>query len=79
MTQTEKLFHLLRDQKPYRTDKILSQVYGSEHLGIARIAARIYDMKQQYNVEVDCWKDKKTKTLFWYQITKMPKRWIFKK
>ncbi|MGB8006423.1 MAG: hypothetical protein WCF48_04785 [Terriglobales bacterium] len=45
-TQTDKLFQLLKDGKPHRTDEILREVYGSEHLGIARIGARINDLKK---------------------------------
>jgi hypothetical protein len=37
MTQTQRLYELLTDGKPHRTDDILRVVYGSEHNGIARI------------------------------------------
>jgi len=46
MTQTARLLQLLKDHKPHRTDEILREVYGSEHLGIARIGARINDLKK---------------------------------
>jgi hypothetical protein len=45
MTQTERLYNLLKDNLPHRTDEILRVVYGSEHNGIARIGARIADLK----------------------------------
>jgi hypothetical protein len=45
MTQTEKLFELLKSGRPVRTDEILLKVYGSSHNGIARIGARIADLK----------------------------------
>jgi hypothetical protein len=46
MTQAERLLQLLKDGLPHRTDEILREVYGSEHLGIARIGARIADLKK---------------------------------
>jgi hypothetical protein len=46
MTQTERLLQLLKDYHPHRTDEILREVYGSEHLGIARVGARIADLKK---------------------------------
>jgi hypothetical protein len=39
MTQTARL-------RPHNTVEILREVYGSEHLGIARIGARINDLKK---------------------------------
>jgi hypothetical protein len=47
MTQTDRLLELLKDYKPHRTDEILREVYGSEHMGIARIGARINDLKKR--------------------------------
>jgi hypothetical protein len=40
MTQLTRLAELPKDGKPHRTDEILREVYGSEHLGIARVGAR---------------------------------------
>lgn len=45
-SQTQRLYELLLDGKSHRTDEILREVYGSEHLGIARIGARIADLKK---------------------------------
>jgi hypothetical protein len=44
-TQAERLLALLKEGRPVRTDEILLKVYGSEHMGIARIGARIADLK----------------------------------
>jgi hypothetical protein len=44
MTQTARLLQLLKNYKPHNTVEILREVYGSEHLGIARIGARIADL-----------------------------------
>ena len=70
MSQTDRLYNLLRSGQPYRTDMILSEVYGSEHLGIARIGARIADIKKKYGVKIKGFKDETTPSLYWYQIIK---------
>jgi hypothetical protein len=49
---------------------ILNEVYGSEHLGIARIGARIADIKKKYGVKIKGYKDETTPSLYWYQIIK---------
>ena len=58
---------LLRDARPHRTDEILAIVYGSEHAGIARIGARISDVKKKHNVKIKGYKDKQNPSLYWYQ------------
>jgi hypothetical protein len=66
--QAERLYKLLQDKKAHRTDEILQEIYGASHLGIARISARIYDVKQRYNVAIACKKDKHNPTLVWYEL-----------
>lgn len=68
MSQTQKLYNLLSDGKPHRTDSIMKIVYGDDHLGLARVGARIWDIKNKYNVEIESWKDKETPSLWWYQM-----------
>jgi len=46
MTQAERLLQLLKDHRPHNTLEILRKVYGSEHLGLARIGARVNDLKK---------------------------------
>lgn len=72
MSQTDRLEQLLLDGEPHRTDEILKAVYGSEHLGIARIGARIADLKKRGYV-INGWRDNEIKTLYWYEIAKAPK------
>lgn len=67
-SQTVKLLNLLSDFKPHRTDEILKKVYGNSHLGIARISARVYDLKKKYHCNIKCIKDRKNPTLSFYQI-----------
>lgn len=72
-TQASRLWELLSDGQPHRTDEILQKVYGGTHLGIARVGARIYDLKKKRDgVEIRGWKDQFKKTLYWYQMIKKP-------
>lgn len=68
-TQTERLWNLLSDHKPHRTDQILKLVYGNKKLGIARISARVYDIKRMFNKEIESYKDPVKQTLWWYRLT----------
>lgn len=65
-SQKIRLLKLLSDGKPHRTDNILQEVYGSEHLGLARVGARIWDLKQA-GKNIVGWKDE-NKQLYWYQL-----------
>lgn len=67
-SQTEKLYELLSDGLPHRTDEIMEKIYGGSHLGLARVGARIYDIKKKYDVSIQGWKDKDNEALYWYQI-----------
>jgi len=68
MSQTEKLYNFLKSGEPVRTDFILREVYGGDHLGLARVGARVWDIKKKYKVKIKGWKDKNKKSLYWYQI-----------
>lgn len=70
MSQVERLYNFLKDGQPHRTDDILIEVYGGDHLGLARVGARIWDIKKKYpNIErIDGWKDKINPSLYWYKI-----------
>jgi hypothetical protein len=51
-SQVQKLHELLMDNKWHNTIEILESVYGIEHSGIARIGARIHDLKNLgYDIE----------------------------
>ena len=69
MSQSNRLEAMLLDGYPHRTDEIMRVVYGADHLGIARIASRITDLKDRGHVIVG-WKDEERPSLYWYQITK---------
>lgn len=52
-SQKEKLFALLSDYEWHDTVQILERVYGGDHLGLARVGARIHDIKND-GYEVSC-------------------------
>lgn len=52
-SQKAKLYRLLSDGQYHTTDEIQTVVYGKNHLGVARIAARIHDLKKE-GYEIDC-------------------------
>lgn len=68
LSQTDRIYNLLMDHKPHRTDEIQIKIYGANHLGTARISGRVSDIRRIYNIKVEGWKDKNIKSLFWYQI-----------
>ena len=67
MSQTQKILTLLSDKRAHRTDEFLEKCYGNNHLGLARLGARIYDLKRKGHLIVG-WKDKDNPTLYWYQL-----------
>jgi len=69
MSQKEKLFELLRDGEPHRTDEIVEKVYGDKRLSLSRVGARIHDLKIDGH-NITGWKDENRPTLYWYQLIK---------
>jgi len=68
-SQKDKILRLLSDENPHCTNEILKSVYGSEHNGIARIGARIFDLKKDGH-DISGWEDKNNRSLYWYQLKK---------
>jgi len=71
-SQADKLYELLKSGRPVRTDEILRVVYGSSHSGIARIGARIHDIKGKLpqGWTIRSWKDPERPSLWFYQLAK---------
>lgn len=67
MSQKQLLKELLSDGKPHRTDEIMDKVYGGSHLGLARVGARIWDLKKD-GCQITGWKDPDNPALYWYQM-----------
>lgn len=70
-SQAERLYTLLQDGKPHRTDEIVSLVYSSR-MSLSRVAARIYDLKKKYAIEIDGWRDQNNPALYWYSLKGKP-------
>lgn len=69
MSQIERLYDSLYSGEPKRSDILLKEVYGSEHLGIARLAARVHDLRKKGHI-IKSWSDPEKQTLTWYQLIK---------
>lgn len=76
-SQKQKLYELLKDGRPHRTDEICRVVYGEgkicptcrrrEYLSLSRVGARVWDLKKDGH-EINGWKDKDNSALYWYQM-----------
>lgn len=66
-SQTDKLYKLLL-LGPARTDTIQKEVYGGDARQLARVAARIYDIKKKYGVTIKGFTDPHNPQLYWYKI-----------
>jgi len=71
-SQADRLRQLLSDGQPHSTVEILERVYGTGHSGIARIGARIKDLRDR-GCEIEGWKDRQNPTIFIYQMAVKPK------
>lgn len=47
LSQADRLLNLLKDGKEHGTPEIQIAVYGANHLGSARIAARAHDLRKR--------------------------------
>lgn len=66
-SQAERLLKFLSDGEPHSTVEILEQVYGGSHLGIARVGARIWDLKARGH-DITGWKDPTNPAVYVYQM-----------
>jgi hypothetical protein len=67
ISQADRLRRLLSDGEPHSTVEILETVYGGSHLGIARVGARIHDLKAQ-GCDITGWRDLKNPAIYIYQM-----------
>lgn len=70
MSQTEKLYELLKDGQEHSTIEIMEKVYGGSHLGLARVGARIYDIKKKYGVRIEGRTNTVNPTIYHYRMSK---------
>jgi hypothetical protein len=66
MSQTQKLQELLSDNRPHSTIEIMEYVYGNDHLGLARVGARVYDLTHKHAFRVVGWHDSENPAIYWY-------------
>ena len=67
MSQAKKLLALLSDHQWHSTVDILEQVYGGSHLGIARIGARIWDLRNAGH-EIEGKKHPENAAIYMYRL-----------
>lgn len=68
MSQSDRLYLLLADGLPHRTDEIVEVVYGPGCV-LARVGARIHNLKQKGH-QIIGWHDENNAALYWYQLKK---------
>lgn len=66
-SQTARLLTLLQDGAWHTTPEIQEKVYGADHLGIARIASRVADLKKEGH---DIVSEKDAGTIWKYRLNK---------
>lgn len=72
-SQKQRLLTLLSDYEWKTTPQIQVAVYGANHLGIARVAARVNDLKQDgYDIE----SRKVTQSIWEYRLVEKGMKWI---
>lgn len=72
MSQNDSLYRILSDGLPHRADNLVVSVYGfCDGVRLARLSARVYDVKMKHSVEINSWPDKGNKKLWWYQLVKI--------
>lgn len=71
LSQKQKLYNLLKDGREHTTLEILEKVYGVGHAGIARIASRINDLRNEGNI-IDGRKDQNNPSVFIYRLRNAP-------
>ena len=66
-SQVVRLYELLSDGREHSTVEIMERVYGGAHRGLARVGARVWDLKKLgYNIEGR--KDRVRPSVYWYQL-----------
>lgn len=69
VSQSEKLFGILSDGLPHRVDELVTKVYEFDQgPSIARLGARVWDLKKKYGFEIKSWPDPNNRKLWFYQI-----------
>lgn len=76
MSLAEVIFQILKDGKPHSNYELVGNVWqknrGYQGPSIARLGARIYDIKQTYGVTINGEFDPDDRRKYWYTM-KLPK------
>lgn len=67
MAQADRLISLLNDRREHSTLEILDYVYGVKFRGIARISARIHELKKK-GYQIEGKKDIFDSSIYWYRL-----------
>lgn len=65
-----RIFEILSDGYPHRSDHITAQLFGSSdtiEVGLFRLGARIYDLKKDGH-KISGWLDDNNRKLYWYKL-----------
>lgn len=73
MSQANSLLALLQDGKPHSTVEIQKVVYGGEHLGTARIASRVTDLRDR-GYEIESRPGRINKKVWYYLLRSSPEQ-----
>lgn len=67
--QRERLYEVLKDMKPHRTDSLVAAVY-SPGAALARLAGRVFEVKQRLpsGWSIKSWKAPENPVLHYYQL-----------
>ena len=73
LSQKQKLLVLLSDHEWHSTIDVLENVYGNDHLALARVGARVFDLKSDGHV-IEGKKDAERPTIYWYRLVRSPEK-----
>jgi len=67
MSQIKRILEILLDKKPHSSFELVKRAYGSHGPSLARLGARIWDIKQK-GYEIIGWHDPDDPKKYWYQL-----------
>lgn len=71
MSQLKRILEILSDWQPHSSFELVERAYGSHGPSLARLGARIWDLKQK-GCEIAGWRDPDDPKKYWYQLKGLP-------
>lgn len=71
MSQINSILEILSDWQPHSSFELVERAYGSHGPSLARLGARIWDLKQK-GYEIIGWRDPENPKKYWYQLRSLP-------